>query len=184
MGGRGVGGLRIRYVSSPIRRHCGEILSPVKSSRLPGPVPTRILPACASCCRPRGALAWDARAPLSFPHRRENSMRALGRSTLLLAVLPVALVAQQVNFASSAPQRLRVTTSSEEASRHFWAGLSDARNIFFSRAASHFDRAASLDPNLGLARVFRASVAPGLSTEERKAEVDRGIATMTSASTV
>jgi tetratricopeptide (TPR) repeat protein len=110
-------------------------------------------------------------------------MRALGRSTLLLAALPVALVAQQVNFASSAPQRLRVTTSSEEASRHFWAGLSDARNIFFSRAASHFDRAASLDANLGLARVFHAAIAPGLTPEERKAEVDRGIATMTSAST-
>ena len=110
-------------------------------------------------------------------------MRTLGRSTLLLAVLPVVLVAQQVNFASSAPQRLRLTTSSEEASRHFWAGLSDARNLFFSRATSHFDRVASLDPNLGLARVFRASIAPGLTSEERKAEVDRGIASMTSAST-
>src|SRR5205823_14716130 len=113
----------------------------------------------------------------------ENCMRALGRSTLLLAVLPVVLVAQQVNFASSAPQRLRLTTSSEEASRHFWAGLSDARNLFFSRATGHFDRVASLDPNLGLARVFRASIAPGLTSEERKAEVDRGIASMTSAST-
>jgi len=110
-------------------------------------------------------------------------MRALGRSILLLALLPAALVAQQVTVASSAPQRLRVTTTNEEAARHFWAGLTDARNIFFSRAATHFDRATALDGNLGLAHVLHAAVVPGLTTDERKAEVDRGIASLSSAST-
>lgn len=110
-------------------------------------------------------------------------MKALARSLLLLAALPAALIAQQVTVASTAPQRLRVTTTNEEAARHFWAGLSDARNIFFSRAAGHFDRASALDANLGLARVMHAAVAPGLTTDERKAGIDRGIAAMSSAST-
>ena len=110
-------------------------------------------------------------------------MKGLVRSILLLALLPAALIAQQVTVASTAPQRLRVTTTNEEASRQFWAGLTDARNIFFSRATTHFDRAATLDGTFGLARVMRGWAAPDLTKDERKAEVDRGIATMSSAST-
>ena len=102
---------------------------------------------------------------------------------LLLSLLPAALVAQQVNVASTAPQRLRVTTTNEEAARQFWAGLSDARNVFFSRSAGHLDRAIALDGNLGMARVIHAWAAPDLTTDERKAEVDRGIASLSSAST-
>lgn len=110
-------------------------------------------------------------------------MRGLSRFVALLGLLPTVAFAQEVTFASPAGQKLRITTASEEAGRHFWAGLADARNIFFSRATTHFDKATALDANLGLARVIRAAVAPGLTTDERKAEVDRGIATMTSAST-
>lgn len=105
------------------------------------------------------------------------------RSLLLLAILPAALVAQQVTVASSAPQRLRVTTTNDEAARHFWAGLTDARNVSFSKAAVHFDRASTLDGNFGMARVLHAWTAPDLTKDERKAEVDRGIASMSSAST-
>jgi len=100
---------------------------------------------------------------------------------LLGLALPVA--AQQVTVASPAAERLRVTTTSEDASRHFFAGVSDARNIFFSRAAMHFDRALDVDRNLGLARAFRAAVAPGLTQAERTAAIDSAIATMTSATT-
>jgi len=110
-------------------------------------------------------------------------MKGLRSGILLLALLPAALVAQQVTVASTAPQRLRVTTTNDEAARLFWAGLTDSRNIFFTRAAGQFDRAIALDGNLGLARVLHAAVAPGLTTDDRKAEVDRGIATMSSAST-
>lgn len=111
-------------------------------------------------------------------------MKVLGLSlTLLLALAPAALRAQDVTVASPAPQRLRVTTASEEASRHFWAGVADTRNLFFSRATTQFDKAIALDGNLGLARVFHGVVAPGLTAEQRKAEVNRAIATMTSATT-
>ena len=110
-------------------------------------------------------------------------MRGLSRFVALLGLLPTVALAQEVTFASPVGQRLRITTASEEAGRHFWAGLADARNIFFARAATHFDKATALDANLGLARVIRAAVAPGLTSDERKAEVNRGIATMTSAST-
>jgi tetratricopeptide (TPR) repeat protein len=110
-------------------------------------------------------------------------MKGLRSGILLLALLPAALVAQQVTVASSAPQRLRVTTTNDEAARHFWAGLTDARNIFFSRATTKFDRATTLDANFGLARVMHGWTAPDLTTDQRKAEVDRGIASMSSAST-
>jgi tetratricopeptide (TPR) repeat protein len=110
-------------------------------------------------------------------------MKGLRSSILLLALLPAALVAQQVTVASSAPQRLRVTTTNDEAARQFWAGLTDARNIFFSRATGHFDRAATLDGNFGLARVMHGWATPDLTTDQRKAEIDRGIASMSSAST-
>jgi len=108
-------------------------------------------------------------------------MRALLAVTVL-GLAPV-IAAQQVNVASPAAERLRVTTTSEEASRHFFAGVSDARNIFFSRAAMHFDRALDVDRNLGLARAFRAAVAPGPTQAERTAAIDSAIATMTSATT-
>jgi tetratricopeptide (TPR) repeat protein len=108
-------------------------------------------------------------------------MKALLAVALLGLALPVA--AQQVTVASPAAERLRVTTTSEEASRHFFAGVSDARNISFSSAAMHFDRALEIDKNLGLARAFRAAVVPGLTQVERVAAIDSAIATMTSATT-
>lgn len=108
-------------------------------------------------------------------------MRGLLAVALLGVALPLA--AQQVTVASPAAERLRVTTTSDEASKQFFAGLSDARNIFFSRAAMHFDRATAVDKNLGLARAFRAAVAPGLTRAERVAAIDSAIATMTTATT-
>ena len=107
-------------------------------------------------------------------------MRAIV-AVALLSSLALPVMAQQVTVASPAAERLRVTSTSEEASRQFFAGLSDARNLFFSRAAMHFDRATGIDKNLGLARAFRASVAPGLTQAERVAGIDSAIATMTSA---
>lgn len=108
-------------------------------------------------------------------------MRALLAVALLGLALPVA--AQQVTVASPAAERLRVTTTSDEASKLFFAGLSDARNIFSSRAAMQFDRATAIDKSLGLARAFRAAVVPGLTQTERVAAIDSAIATMTSATT-
>lgn len=116
---------------------------------------------------------------------REQSRARLACYALTLSMLglgPALALAQQVTVESPAALRLRVTTASEEAGRHFWAGVADARNIFFSRAATHFDRAMELDSTLGLARVVRAAFVPGLTTAERQAQIGRGLATMASAS--
>ena len=108
-------------------------------------------------------------------------MRALLAVTVL-GLTPV-LAAQQVNVASPAAERLRVTTTSEEASRHFFAGLTEARHFFTSKAAMHFDAAIAADQNLGLARVVRAATVPGPSQAERTAEVNRTVAAMQGATT-
>lgn len=108
-------------------------------------------------------------------------MRAL-LTAAFLGLVPAATMAQ-ANMASPAAERLRVTTTSEEASRQFFAGLSDARNIFPSRATTHFERAIAADGSFGLARVFRGAFAPGLTPAERTAEMDRGIASMGGATT-
>jgi len=108
-------------------------------------------------------------------------MRALLAVTVL-GLAPV-LAAQQVNVASPAAERLRVTTTSEEASRHFFLGVSEARHFFTSKATMHFDEAIASDPNLGLARVFRAAWEPGPTQAERVANVDRAVATMSGATT-
>jgi tetratricopeptide (TPR) repeat protein len=117
---------------------------------------------------------------------RRPSSRGLTPSAVVAALLglaPALAPGQEVAVESPAAVRLRVTTASEEAARHFWAGVGDARNIFFSRATTHFDRAIAIDSNLGLARVLRATLAPGLTQDERTAEVDRGLATLTSGAT-
>ncbi len=108
-------------------------------------------------------------------------MRALLAVTVL-GLAPV-LAAQQVNVASPAAERLRVTTTSEEASRHFFAGVTEARHFFTSKATMHFDRAIAGDPNLSLARVFRAAWEPGPTQAERAANIDRAVATMNGATT-
>ena len=105
------------------------------------------------------------------------------RALLAVAVLGLTsnAAAQQVNVA--APERLKVTTTSEEASRHFFEGLSAGRNIFFSRATMHLDRAIASDASLGIAKVFRAAFAPGMTQAERTTEISRVIATMGGATT-
>lgn len=105
------------------------------------------------------------------------------RALIAVAVLGFASVAaaQQVTVAS--PERLRVTTTSEVASGHFFAGLTEARHFFQSRATMHFDAAIAADQNLGLARVMRAAVVPGLSQAERDAAVNRAVASMEGATT-
>ena len=105
------------------------------------------------------------------------------RAVIAVALLGITSVAaaQQVNVAS--PARLRVTTTSEEASRHFFAGLTEARHFFTSKAAMHFDAAIAADQNLGLARVVRAATVPGPSQMERTAEVNRAVAAMQGATT-
>ena len=92
-------------------------------------------------------------------------------------------LAAQQEVASSEPVTLYVTSATEEAVNHFWAGLHDTENIFFPRSANHFQKALELDPDLGLARVFYGWGAPGLTQAERSSEIARGIGSLGGATT-
>lgn len=96
-----------------------------------------------------------------------------------LLVAPVAASGQDAEDAA----RLELTTTAEAARQHFWAGMTDALNVFPSRAAMHFEMALEADPSLGLARVLHAFTAPGLSTAEQEARMAEGLAALSSAST-
>jgi tetratricopeptide (TPR) repeat protein len=79
--------------------------------------------------------------------------------------------------------RLELSTSSDAAKEHFWAGVNDAQNVFPVRAAMHFEMALEADPDFGLAKVFHGFVKPGLAGADRQAEIAEGLAAMSAAST-
>ena len=128
---------------------------------------------------------------LGSSRRPRTILGGIGHSRLYwLAVLAIGTYgflpglarAQEPEFQSPAAARLQVTSASEEANTHFWAGLDDLENIFFARSASRFKQALALDPNFGLARVAHASFAPGLSNDEKEAEFKRGFAALAESS--
>ena len=113
----------------------------------------------------RGALGWR-----------------LGLAVALCGFSPTLLAAQQTVESPEAAM-LQVTSASEEATTHFWAGLDDFENRFRSRGAHHLQLALELDPNLGLAQVFYGWGAPGLTKADRTSTIGDGIAAMGEATT-
>jgi tetratricopeptide (TPR) repeat protein len=85
--------------------------------------------------------------------------------------------------AQSQDARLELSTSSDAAKEHFWAGVNDAQNVFPARAAMHFEMALEADPDFGLAKVFHGFVKPGVAGADRQAEIAEGLAAMSGAST-
>jgi len=71
---------------------------------------------------------------------------------------------------------LQVTTESEEAKAHFWKGVFDADNVFFSRAAMHFEQAIALDENFAMARFMHARFVAGLILAQRQEKMAEGTA--------
>ncbi|HSR16008.1 MAG TPA: hypothetical protein VLL51_09660, partial [Gemmatimonadales bacterium] len=62
------------------------------------------------------------------------------------------------------------------AARHaFMSGIDDIANIFVARGLSRLEEAVKLAPDFGLARVFWARQAPGMSMDARTAELNRGV---------
>lgn len=78
---------------------------------------------------------------------------------------------------------LQVTTDSEEAEAHFWKGVFDADNIFFSRAAMHFEQAIALDESFAMARFMHAINVPGLNQAQRQEKMAEALTSLTTAST-
>ncbi|HXV85841.1 MAG TPA: hypothetical protein VD793_04035 [Gemmatimonadales bacterium] len=105
-----------------------------------------------------------------------HALTALGVG--LFALLPPGMAAQ-----TSEQPRLSATTTSAEARAAFWSGLDDIDNIYFPRAARQLQQALSLDPSFGIARVAYGLFAPGLTTEQRDQEINRGVADAAQAST-
>lgn len=118
---------------------------------------------------------------LNLSRRGAHGWR-LGLAVAVFGFSPTLLAAQQVVESPEAAM-LQVTSASEEATMHFWAGLDDFENIFFSRGAHHLNLAIELDPSLGLVQVFYGWGAPGLTQAERKATIGDGIAAMGEATT-
>ena len=111
-----------------------------------------------------------------------NSMRFLGLALVAWALAPGIAAAQQA-YESPAAAKLEVTSASAEANKHFWAGVSDAENVFFTSATAHFDKALEADPAFGMARVFRARSAAGMNQAARLAEINKGISELSGATT-
>ena len=106
----------------------------------------------------------------------------VGLAAFALAMSPRIALAQQT-YESPAAAKLEVTSASEEANKHFWAGVDDAENVFFARATTHFEKALEADAKFGLARVFHARNAAGLSQAQRLERINQGISELSGATT-
>ncbi|HEY0528247.1 MAG TPA: hypothetical protein VGD02_05425 [Gemmatimonadaceae bacterium] len=105
---------------------------------------------------------------------------ALGCAALLAIAGSTQGQAPRLNPPSG---KLEVSSASDQAKSEFWLGFDDWQNFTYSAAQKHFERAASLDPNFGLARAF-AAAAPAINgAPVANAELDRGIADAARAST-
>ena len=117
---------------------------------------------------------------LIFLRQRSGRGKALLRLVLLVVAITAGLAttieAQQTEV--TAPARLEVTTASEIANQHFWAAIEEAQNIRTRTAASRLISALELDPSFGMARALSGFVTPGLTRQERRAEIARGISEM------
>ena len=111
-----------------------------------------------------------------------SRLRFLGLAAVALAFSQGIALAQRT-FESPAAAKLEVTSASEEANKHFWAGINEYSNIFFARGATHLEKALEADPSFGMARVLHAWGAPGLSNADRTAKINQGITELADAST-
>lgn len=108
--------------------------------------------------------------------------RRLVTSIAFLGVLGGAHVREASAQEEGDADRLALTTDSEAARQHFWAGVVDALNVHPAGAATHFEMALEADPDLGLAIVMHGFTAPGLTGAQRTARIDEGIAALATAS--
>jgi tetratricopeptide (TPR) repeat protein len=86
-----------------------------------------------------------------------------------LVLMPMSIHAQQ-------PEQLQ-TTASAAAAASFRSAMYESQNLGPARALTHVAAAAS-DPQFGLARVYQALLAPGLTAQQREAQMQQHLATM------
>ena len=121
--------------------------------------------------------------PRSFRITRWHAASVARLASLALVVMAALGAFPQSGQAQAQDARLELTTSSDAAKEHFWAGIHEAQNVYAARAAMHLEQALEADPGLGLAMVFHGFVKPGLTGAERQARIGEGLAAMSGAST-
>ncbi len=109
-----------------------------------------------------------------------RAVRKLG--ALLLLALPATALAQ-LGAGVSRTARLEPTSTSTRAVAEFNAALTDIALFQNARAQVHLREAVTADPSLGLARVYNAFIATGMTTAQREEEMSRGIIDAARAST-
>lgn len=102
-------------------------------------------------------------------------------AVLAVAVPAASQVTQQSSSASAGT--LQLSSSSAAARAEFWAGFDAWQNFAHTIGQRHFERAVSLDPAFGLARVFGGGAASVRGEPLPTADIDQGVADAARAST-
>ncbi len=100
-----------------------------------------------------------------------------------LALAVPSIEGQVTQQSSSSATTLQLSTASSAAKAEFWTGVEDWQNFAHASSQRHFERATSLDPSFGLARVFGAGAFSALGVPIPTAEMERGVADASRAST-
>ncbi len=110
------------------------------------------------------------------------SARFAVSACLALAVLVGPATQRVLAQDDSEESVLKVSTESAQAEAHFWKGVDDVENVFFSRAGMHFEQAMEADPGLGMAQFMHARFAPGIARPERLEKMAAAIGVLANAS--
>lgn len=122
---------------------------------------------------------------MSHPHlsRRWLPGTLLAPLALALQLALPAMASAQLGAGVARNTRLEPTSNSAVAISEFNAALMDLNSVQPQRARVHLRRSLDNDPSLGIARVYNATVAEGLTMAQRDEEFTRGIADAAKAST-
>src|SRR5438132_8016809 len=111
------------------------------------------------------------------------SLRRTAAFLIPFVIATTLPVASQQTSSKSSGARLEVTSSSQEAKDLFRTAYFQGVNVSWGSAAANLDHVIALDPQLGLARVFRLSpqFTPDLTASERVRRMNEALATMATA---
>jgi predicted Zn-dependent protease len=98
-------------------------------------------------------------------------------TTGLTALLGLSLGFPAVASAQADEQVIDLSTDSEQARTHFWAGMEETHNVSPGAAFQQFELAVAADPDWGIAQVMRAQSA-AVPNSERLEAITQGVAAM------
>lgn len=95
----------------------------------------------------------------------------------LTALLTLSLAFPAGAAGQEGGQVIDLSTDSEQARTHFWAGMEETHNVHPAGAFEQFELAVAADPDWGVAHVMRAQSA-AIPNGQRLEEISQGIAAM------